>query len=58
LCIGINEKYDLNIDQNALDLSIIVKNKAGFATPIAIGIIFTSLYHNSNIIIELIYAIF
>jgi hypothetical protein len=37
---NIDGKYDLNIDRASV-LSVVAKNKAGFATPIAFGIIFT-----------------
>lgn len=36
ICIGIDGKYDLNLD-HAPVLSIVTKNKAGFATPVAFG---------------------
>jgi hypothetical protein len=36
-CIGIDGKYDLNLDRAPV-LSIVTKNKAGCATPIAFGI--------------------
>jgi hypothetical protein len=36
ICIGIDGKYDLNLDRAPI-LSIIAKNNAGFATPIAFG---------------------
>lgn len=35
-CVGIDGKYDLNLDRAPV-LSIVVKNNAGFATPIAFG---------------------
>ncbi|GBB84535.1 hypothetical protein RclHR1_01110020 [Rhizophagus clarus] len=37
LCIGIDGKYDLNIDRAPV-LSIVAKNKGGFATPIAFAV--------------------
>ena len=43
ICIGIDGKYDLNIDHVPV-LSIVAKNNAGFAIPIAFGMIFTILY--------------
>ncbi len=36
ICIEIDGKYDLNIDHASI-LSIVVKNNANFATPIAFG---------------------
>lgn len=35
-CIGIDGKYDLNLDRAPI-LSIVAKNNANFATPIAFG---------------------
>ena len=53
-CIGIDGKYDLNIDHVPV-LSIVAKNNAGFATPIAFGKKFTFLNNFSKV--EIIYHI-
>lgn len=44
-CIGIDGKYDLNIN-HAPALSIVAKNKVGFATPIAFGIKLNNYIYN------------
>ncbi len=53
-CIGIDGKYDLNIDHVPV-LSIVAKNNASFATPIAFGKKFTFLNNFSKV--EIIYHI-
>ena len=42
-CIGIDGKYDLNIDRAPV-LTIVAKNNAGFATPVAFGTKFSNIF--------------